>query len=194
MLGVRLELFTAGSDGGTDLRYMSHTGEKIVIQCKHWMKSGRSKLIGHMLKTELPKVRKLRPTRYIVASTVDMTIPAKDKLYTSFQPYVKSPSDLFGIDEITSLIKGHPDVIRKHIRLWLNDSNVLDAAISKNIFVRSQHFADEVKGSVKTYVSTSKPWAGAKNSRLEPRLYHFGRAWSWEDNISENCRRTLCGS
>ncbi|MEU0486757.1 restriction endonuclease [Streptosporangium sp. NPDC006013] len=154
-LKIRLEIFTAGSDGGIDLRYMDRHGKKIIIQCKHWMKSGRAKLVQYMLNKELPKVKILKPTRYIIASTVEMTTDAKDKLYASFDPFIISPSDIFGVDELLSLIGDHPEVVRKHIRLWLNDVNMLEAAISKNILWRSMHFADEIQETLKTYVSTN---------------------------------------
>lgn len=154
-LNVRLEIFAAGSDGGIDLRYMDRHGEKVIVQCKHWMRSGRAKLVQHMLNNELPKVKKIKPTRYIIASTVEMTKDAKDRLYTSFNPFIISASDIFGIDELLPLVASHPEVIRKHIRLWLNDVNMLEAAISRNILWRSMHFADEIQETLRTYVPTS---------------------------------------
>ncbi|MBE1588185.1 restriction endonuclease [Nonomuraea angiospora] len=154
-LNVRLEIFTAGGDGGIDLRYMNRYGEKIIIQCKHWMRSGRAKLVQHMLDNELPKVKKIKPTRYIIASTVEMTKDAKDKLYTAFDPFIVSASDVFGINELLALMASHPEVIRKHIRLWLNDVNMLEAAISRNILWRSMHFADDIQQTLRTYVPTT---------------------------------------
>ncbi|MEV6038445.1 restriction endonuclease [Nonomuraea sp. NPDC052116] len=154
-LNVRLEIFAAGSDGGIDLRYMDRYGEKIIVQCKHWVRSGRAKLVQYMLNNELPKVKKIKPTRYIIASTVEMTKDAKDRLYTSFNPFIISGSDIFGVDELLPLVASHPEVIRKHIRLWLNDVNMLEAAISRNIFWRSMHFADEIQETLRTYVPTS---------------------------------------
>ncbi|MGW5410752.1 nSTAND3 domain-containing NTPase [Actinomadura geliboluensis] len=155
VLGVRLELFAPGADGGVDLRYMSGRRKEVVIQCKHWMKSGRAKLVRHMLNQELAKVKKLKPERYILATTVNMTRGAKDKLYEAFQPFIKSPSDIFGIDEISALLQDNSMVIRKHIRLWLNDPTVLEAMISKNIVWRSLHFAEEIEEALRTYVPTT---------------------------------------
>ncbi|MFD9040499.1 nSTAND3 domain-containing NTPase [Streptomyces bottropensis] len=152
ILGVRLEIFTSGPDGGIDLRYLGPGKEKVIIQCKHWMKSGRNKLVKHLLEKELPKVRRLSPTRYILATTVEMTPAAKEKLAAAFQPHIARESDILGIDEITATLRDHPDIIRKHIRLWLNDATILDAAISKNILTRSMHLADDVKDTLRTYV------------------------------------------
>ncbi|MET9731726.1 restriction endonuclease [Streptomyces sp. NPDC006458] len=152
ILGVRLEIFTSGPDGGIDLRYIGPGGEKVIIQCKHWMKSGRSKLFKHLIEKELVKVRRLSPTRYILATSVEMTPAAKAKLTAEFQPHIMNEGDIFGIDEITSTLRDHPDIIRKHIRLWLNDATILEAAISRNIIRRSLHLADDVKDTLRTYV------------------------------------------
>ncbi|GAA2996177.1 ATP-binding protein [Streptosporangium longisporum] len=155
LLNVRLEIFTSGSDGGIDLRYMNRYGDKVIIQCKHWMKSGRAKLVRHMLNEELPKARNLNPTRYIIASTVEMTRDAKDKLYKAFDPFIVSPSDIYGAHELLSIIGDSPNIVRKYMRLWLSDANMLEAAISKNILWRSEHFAEEIKETLKTYVPSS---------------------------------------
>ncbi|MFD8706687.1 hypothetical protein ACFV1W_29490 [Kitasatospora sp. NPDC059648] len=43
---MRFEVFSMGADGGIDLRHQSADRDLIIIQCKHWMKSGRAKLIS----------------------------------------------------------------------------------------------------------------------------------------------------
>ncbi|MFJ3618896.1 restriction endonuclease [Streptomyces iakyrus] len=152
LLGVNLELFTPGPDAGVDLRHLGANGEKIIVQCKHWMRSGRTKFVSHMLDVELSKVRKLAPTRYVIATTVGMTPQAKQKLYEAFQPYLRSTEDIVGIDEIASTLRDNPEIIKKHIRLWLNDATVLEASLNRNIIWRSQHLADEVLETLRTYV------------------------------------------
>ncbi|MFE2991150.1 restriction endonuclease [Streptomyces sp. NPDC059262] len=156
LLGVPLEIFSSGPDGGVDLRYLG-TNQNIVIQCKHWMKSGRAKLIRHLFDSELPKVDRIRPvpTRYIIASTVEMTPAAKDKILDGFHPYIQSTGDIYGIAEITSFLQNNPKVVRKHMRLWLNDATILEAIVSKNIIQRSLHLADDIKETLRTYVPSA---------------------------------------
>ncbi|MFG2476593.1 restriction endonuclease [Streptomyces fagopyri] len=151
-LGVRLEIFTKGPDRGIDLRYMSDDGSAIVVQCKHWIGTDRSTFIHRMKKDELPKVSKLKPTRYIVAASVPMNPQAKEKLQDDFSPFIRSPMDIWGLNDIVSFIKGRPDIIRRHIRLWLNDATMLESALSRNVLWRSEHFAEEVQEALKTYV------------------------------------------
>ncbi|MFD9904540.1 restriction endonuclease [Streptomyces sp. NPDC059063] len=152
ILGVRLEIFSQGADKGIDLRYMSARGSSIVIQCKHWFKSDRSTFIRRLKKDELPKVRKLEPERYIIATSVPMNPQAKEVIQADFDPYVKSPSDILGLEDITRFIASRPEIVRRHIRLWLNDATVLESALSRNVLWRSEHFSEEVQETLRTYV------------------------------------------
>ncbi|MET9423904.1 ATP-binding protein [Streptomyces sp. NPDC006540] len=152
ILGVSLEIFTPGPDGGVDLRHLSPTGDSLVVQCKHWMRSGRAKFVAHMLDSEMPKIKRMRPARYVIATTVGMTPQAKEKLYEAFSPYLQSRQDIYGVDEIASALGDNPDIIRKHLRLWLNDSTILESVVTRNIIWRSTHLAEELKQTLRTYV------------------------------------------
>ncbi|WP_153183214.1 ATP-binding protein [Streptomyces sp. E5N91] len=156
LLGVRLEIFSSGPDGGIDLRYYA-PNQTIIIQCKHWMKSGRAKLITHLFDSELPKLDRMRPKpmRYILATSVEMTPAAKEKILDGFRPYIQSTGDIYGLAEITSFLQNNPEVVRKNMRLWLNDATILEAMISKNVIQRSLHLADDIKETLRTYVPSA---------------------------------------
>lgn len=65
ILELPLEMFTPGADQGVDLRHFYTTSnESLVIQCKHWYRAGRAKLISHMREKERPKILRLASTRY----------------------------------------------------------------------------------------------------------------------------------
>ena len=71
--GVDLEIFTEGPDGGVDLRYCFPDKElQLIVQCKHYIRSGKSKLIT-ALRNEKPKVDELAPGRYVVCTSVELT-------------------------------------------------------------------------------------------------------------------------
>ncbi|MFL6118050.1 restriction endonuclease, partial [Actinophytocola sp.] len=122
ILGLEFEVFSPGADGGIDLRHLSSHSGKVIVQCKHWKRSGRAALINHIKEKEVEKVRKLKPDRYILATTAELTRHSKDSLYDTLRPYSLSPSDIFGIDEIASQLRNNPDLVRKHLRLWLNSA------------------------------------------------------------------------
>jgi len=149
--GVRLEIFSPGADSGVDLRYLHEEGSELVIQCKHWVRSPRSKLIERIRVSELPKVKRLQPSRYILATSVELTKGAKDKIYGILSPYVKTPSDIYGITEINALLRKHESIVRRHVRLWLTSASVLSALLSKSVLTRSQQLAEELDSTLRTY-------------------------------------------
>ena len=61
VLGVSIESFTTGKDGGIDLRY-AKSENKIIIQCKRY---ADYKSLFANLKKESVKVKSIAPKRYI---------------------------------------------------------------------------------------------------------------------------------
>lgn len=149
--GARLEIFATGADAGVDLRHIYSDGSSLIIQCKHWHRSTRAKLIEHVRKVEAPKVALLNPARYVLATSLTLTKDAKDKLFVALQPHVKSPDDIYGKDEIDALLRNHESVVRRHLRLWLTSASVLNALLVKNIVTRSQALACELEQTLLTY-------------------------------------------
>ncbi|MCT9091720.1 restriction endonuclease [Streptomyces sp. ASQP_92] len=78
VLGIPLEIFPRGRDRGIDLRHTGCAGTT-VVQCKHWPRATQKTLIRRLIKDELPKVRALAPDRYIVATTVGLTVDGKEE-------------------------------------------------------------------------------------------------------------------
>ena len=67
---ITLESFKAGRDRGIDLRYCTSRGGEIIVQCKHYADSGVERLIRDRDRNERPKVRRLKPKRYVSATSV----------------------------------------------------------------------------------------------------------------------------
>jgi hypothetical protein len=149
--GVRLEIFTAGPDGGVDLRHMQGDDPALIVQCKHFHRSGRTKLLTHMQRTEAPKLVQLKPGRYVLATSAELSRAAKDKLYDMLQPFIRTPSDIYGKDDIDALLRKHSQVVRRHLRLWLTSASVLNSLMSKSVVTRSHALADAVKTTLRTY-------------------------------------------
>lgn len=152
LLGVRLEVFSPGADGGIDLRHMSPGAERsIVIQCKHWARSGRSALIRHLREVEKAKVDALRPSRYILATSVEMTVGGKSAIRELFSPYIESTGDIYGVDEIVAELGARPELVRRHLRLWLSSSAVLETLLNRNIIARSAALVEDLDETLKLY-------------------------------------------
>jgi hypothetical protein len=152
-LGLRLEIFAVGADGGVDLRHLRPAGDSLIVQCKHWHRSGRAKLIEHIQNVESKKVAKLNPQRYILATSVSLTKDAKDKLFEALKPYVKTPGDIYGKEEIDALLRKRGHIVRRHLRLWLTSASVLNALLVKNVVTRSQELAREFRSTLRTYAA-----------------------------------------
>ena len=148
--GVSLEIFSRGADKGVDLRHL-HGPESLIVQCKHWMSSGRAALRRHLKNAELPKVERLNPTRYVLVTSVSMTTHAKDDWTALLAPFVKSPEDILGLDDICAELRARPDIVRRHLRLWLNSAAMLDALLNKGLLARSRTLLDELDASLKVY-------------------------------------------
>ena len=65
---IHVESFATGRDQGIDLRF-TRCGKGVVVQCKHYINSDFRPLRDHLKTRELPKLAKLTPKRYILATS-----------------------------------------------------------------------------------------------------------------------------
>lgn len=154
VLGVSLEIFTRGADGGVDLRHLADDGASTVIQCKHWIRSGAAALLRHMQNIERPKVAILNPERYILLTSASLSVAMKSKLRNSLRPHVRSPGDIYGAEQLVEELRKRPDVVRRHFKLWLSGTAVLQGVLNKEILLRSSELAEEAQLLTRTFVPT----------------------------------------
>src|SRR5216683_6236329 len=152
-LGRQLETFTPGRDSGIDVRYLGRRGSKIVIQCKKWRGEAWAKLQAAM-KIEKPKMDKLKPSRYILATTVEMTPDRKKELHAILKPWMKSPNDVYGRDDVNNLLRDYPQVEGRHFKLWLASTEVLQRVLHSDIYQRSERFREAIQFDMRVYVQT----------------------------------------
>jgi len=87
-LGISLRTFKKGKDKGIDIRYSSpHNINKVVVQAKHNTETGFKGLVND-LKKEIPKVAKLSPGRYIIATSVKLLPQYENEIVKLFSPYL----------------------------------------------------------------------------------------------------------
>ena len=74
-LGIRFENFKEGKDKGIDLRYAPQSGKAgVVVQCKRYGVNQFANLKSSLKNIELPKIKKLHPERYILATSAGLTV------------------------------------------------------------------------------------------------------------------------
>ncbi|WP_424569021.1 restriction endonuclease [Streptomyces sp. CH-036] len=152
LLGVPLEIFPRGRDRGIDLRHAPEGGPCTIVQCKHWYRSGRAKLLAHLTDVEVRKVAALKPDRYVLATTVELTVDAKEKLRTAFAPHIRSTEDIHGVDDIVAALRERPQLVERHFRLWLSGTAALGALLHKGPLLRSDWLRRELAKVAQTFV------------------------------------------
>ena len=153
-LGISLEAFPPGKDGGVDLRCSRELSGTIIVQCKHFLGSGYPALI-RSLKTEEPKVQRLKPARYIIATTVPLTSHNKEQIMRMFQPYIQNPQDIYGANDINSLLDKLAHIAQKSIKLYLSNWPILSRAINHELHYSAEILLREARDKVKLYFASN---------------------------------------
>lgn len=141
--------FATGRDGGIDLRTHSKSGGLVIAQAKRYKKYSDLKRV---LASELEKVKKLSPERYIVATSVDLTPGNKDEILELFSSYIISDEDILGRQDLNALLEKNREIELSYFKLWLTSTDVLRSFLNKRILNNSAFELREVKETVRTYV------------------------------------------
>jgi hypothetical protein len=151
--GWSLEAFGYGPDGGVDLRAVEHD-ETIIVQCKHYRGSKFSDL-RRAARDEIPKIAQVNPSRYILATSQDLSRTQKDSLIADLHPWIANPADLLAMRDINFLIDDFPQVEESHFKLWMASAGVIERIVKSGIWERSEALMEEIQDRVRLYVATS---------------------------------------
>src|SRR4030043_1081884 len=151
-LKVRLESFKSGRDGGIDLRYCPNQDNPLIIQCKHYAESSFKLLLSKVKKDELEKVKQLKPKRYILATSIGLTPKQKDELVKVHMPYIHSPGDIFGKDDLNGLLTKYPKIERYTFKLWFSGVSVLEEILHGKVKNVSRDALEKIQQHAKYYV------------------------------------------
>lgn len=155
----RFERFKAGKDGGIDGRFYHNNGSQEIIQCKHYLKTGFNGLITSLNKknngiNEIDKVKKLSPVKYIFVTSLPLSDENKKAIKKLFDPYIKNDSDIYGQEDLNQILGKYPDIEKRHYKLWLSSTVVLDRIVNNAIESRSEFLLEDIKEKSKYYVIT----------------------------------------
>lgn len=147
--GFDLANFAEGRDAGIDLRYTFDKDKTVIVQAKRYKDFPELK---NKLPKEAEKVKKLKPKRYIFATSVDLTASNKDAMKVMFAPYIKNEGDILGKQDLNKILSSHPDVEQKYYKLWLSSSSVLFNILNKDVFNWTSFEQHEIMETIRTYV------------------------------------------
>jgi hypothetical protein len=149
-LGVRLESFSPGPDQGIDLRFAA--GEGAVLQAKHYVLSGFAALL-RACRSENAKVAALRPARYLVATSVPLSPKQKSRIREAMPAAPLVEADIFGQSDLDNLLGRHPQIERKHFKLWLSSTSVLERILHSGVYNRTETEMGLIKAMVSRFVN-----------------------------------------
>lgn len=153
---IRYKTFKDGKDKGIDFLYSTeHNNYEQVGQVKHYYRTGFAGLIKDLLSTEVNKVKKLNPVKYIFATSVDLLVAETEKIKDAFEPFIKHLNDIYGKKDLNNLIEAHEDVLTNHFKLWFSDTSVLTKILTSDLQFRSADLVEgELKKRLRLYVKT----------------------------------------
>ena len=104
--------------------------------------------------TEKEKLDKLRrkPSRYILATTQSLTARNIDELFDILQPYCKSSDDILDAGSIEDALADHEDVVRRHYKLWVTSTPILQRILHAGIYNRSETYLENLLLESRTFV------------------------------------------
>lgn len=150
-----IQRYKEGKDGGIDGKFYSDKKETVIIQVKHYYKSGFSQLLSKLKNEEKVKLEKIKPERYILVTSVPLSPDNKKKIKDSLKPYIINDSDIFGNAEINDLLSANPIIEKKYFKLWISSTNVLETIFNNAIVGRSRAKLSNIIDSANNYVETS---------------------------------------
>lgn len=152
--GVEFQSFTKGRDAGIDLLHGARMADSTVVQCKHYCRSKFAGLKSNIKTKELPKIRKLNPARYILTTSVSLTPQNKEELLALLSPYCQGINDIYGLDDICSLLRKNPNVEMAHYKLWLTSTSVLQKVLRHGSAVWKAMSKADIERQMSLYVQT----------------------------------------
>lgn len=154
-LNKKLYTFAKGRDGGIDVTD-EPTKKNVVIQVKHYINSRFSDLITS-LKKEVSKVEELSPSEYYICCAVNLTAANKTEIYNMFTPYMTSPNNIMSLSDIDDFLQEpvNIDIVRKHYKLWLESTHILNEIENQSIFVDCTSLLYNIENEKNEFVETS---------------------------------------
>jgi DNA polymerase III delta prime subunit len=170
--GIDFESFAVGKDGGIDFRYKKDD-TNVILQAKRY--KDHRELTRILFKEEIVKVRRLKPTRYILILSTDLTPERKQEILDVFKGYILNESDLLGLRDLNNLLSQpkYAGVRKTHYKLWLAGTDALQDIIEQITYRKEFNLAkaelDIIKKVSKYYVQ-NKSFPEALDNIEENRM------------------------
>ena len=146
---IFIESFADGRDKGIDLRFAYNKDKTCIVQCKRYKEW---KELKGKLKEEVEKVKRLSPQRYILTTSVDLTVKQKDEVLAMFNPFILSGMDVLGKKDLNNLLEQNPEIEKNYHKLWLLSTNILNTIINRATLNWSSFELEKIEKDIRLYV------------------------------------------
>jgi hypothetical protein len=161
-LKITFQSFSKGRDSGVDLLHGARVKGNTVAQCKHYSRSKFADLKHKIANEEVSKIKKLKPSRYILATSLGLTPQNKEELLGILAPFCKGVNDIYGQDDINALLREYPAVEKAHYKLWLTSIPVLQRVLRNGAVVWEAMTKEDITRKMSVYVQTKAYGAALK--------------------------------
>lgn len=152
-LNVDFQSFKPGPDKGIDLRYSTINDEnEIVVQVKHYLSSGVSKLKQDLKNNEISKVVSLQPKRYIFCTSLPLSPQDKEDIKNIFNPYIQSTTDIIGKEDLNRWLEDYAEIQERHFKLWLSSIDIIKKIVKNGVTGRSDFYKEKIVKDITLYV------------------------------------------
>ena len=150
------ESFSPGKDEGVDLR-KTVDDNTIIIQIKRY-KNDFKALYDSLKRYEVEKVKRLKPNRYIIVTSVSLGKTQKDKLAVLFSGYIKSTEDILSGEDLNNLLgqKEYHFIELNYPKLWYQSGNVffnqMKDLMHSNLYEETRNEYENIKEMMSYYI------------------------------------------
>jgi DNA polymerase III delta prime subunit len=94
------------------------------------------------------------PRRYTFATSCTLTAANKRQLVEALAPFVRDERDILGDEDLNGLLRTHQEVLRGHVKLWLDAVGPLQHVVNAETFARTKALLDGIAENLPRYVQT----------------------------------------
>ncbi|WP_141506273.1 restriction endonuclease [Paenibacillus luteus] len=155
---IVLKMYKEGRDMGIDGLYIDGNF-KTIVQAKRYQPDFK-KLYRDLEHFELPKVRKLKPNRYILGISMELSPNEENNIIQLFEGFILNNHDILHSKDMNSFLEDplYKQILLRYPKLWLPNTNVMEKILVESVYRAAyRESAEELKEAIrvaKTFVPT----------------------------------------
>ena len=107
------------------------------------------------MKKERSAIERLKPKRYILATSQPLTPLRKGKLQRLLEPFLRYTKDILGATDLNDLLRKYPNIEKGHIKLWLSSTAVLERLMRSASVAYTAITKEEILNKVRVYAQNA---------------------------------------